>query len=151
MKKVAHCRKRQLHTYNTSLWYLFYGLLYDALFQASEFYAYLYDAVILYSHFVVLNNTNPLQLHQNLQRINYTGMFQIIKTKNMFFLFVISLFKSYMSKQYYSKLKKKKYMWFGLRRYLKSGFETRSWRCVSWKYILSSFVVKYFGMWHCYI
>lgn len=35
-------------------------------------------------------------------------MFQIIKTKNMgFFLFVISLFKSYMSKQYYSKLKKK--------------------------------------------
>lgn len=59
--------------------------LYDALFQASEFYAYLYDAVILYSHFVVLNNTNPLQLHQNLQRINYTGMFQIIKTKNMFF------------------------------------------------------------------
>lgn len=37
-------------------------------------------------------------------------MFQIIKTKNMFFLFVISLFKSYMSKQYYSKFKKKVYV-----------------------------------------
>lgn len=64
----------------------FYGLLYDALLQTSEFYSYLYDAVILYSHYVSLNNTNPFQLHQNLQRINYTGMFQIIKTKNMFFI-----------------------------------------------------------------
>lgn len=51
---------------------------------ASEFYAYLYDAVILYSHFVVLNNTNPLQLHQNLQRINYTGWTGHIRFNNSF-------------------------------------------------------------------
>lgn len=37
-------------------------------------------------------------------------MFQIIKAKNMFFLFVISLIKSYMSKQYYSRINKKVYV-----------------------------------------
>lgn len=63
----------------------FYVLLYGAPLQASEFYAYLYDAVVLYSHYVSLNNTYPSQHHQNLQRINYTGMFQIMKTKNMFY------------------------------------------------------------------
>lgn len=63
----------------------FYVSLYGAPLQASEFYAYLYDAVVLYSHYVSLNNTYTSQHHQNLQRINYTGMFQIIKTKNMFY------------------------------------------------------------------
>lgn len=63
----------------------FYVSLYGAPLQASEFYAYLYDAVVLYSHYVSINNTYPSQHHQNLQRINYTGMFQIIKTKNMFY------------------------------------------------------------------